>query len=159
MSQNNGYGSILQQVNGVLDGKDKTESVLGNLCSILMYGLEKISWAGFYILDGDWLHLGPFQGRLACTKIRIGKGVCGTAAFEQETILVKDVTEFPGHIACDAASRSEIVIPIIEKGRLWGVLDIDSQQAGAFGQKDKESLEELVKILTEKLNLSEYKIQ
>jgi GAF domain-containing protein len=104
---------------------------------------------GFYFLQGRELVLGPFQGKVACVRIALGKGVCGTAAERRETLLVPDVQEFPGHIACDAASRSEIVVPLIESGQLLGVLDLDSPEAGRFDSEDAEGLGALVGLLLE----------
>ena len=123
-----------------------TESVpylisnLSNAAAVLWNGLEDINWAGFYIYMGDCLILGPFQGKPACIEIFPGEGVCGTALLKDEVQLVPDVHQFPGHIACDSASNSEIVIPIHKDGAVWGVLDIDSPKYDRFTQADKEGL-------------------
>lgn len=115
--------------------------------SLLFYALKDINWCGFYILDGDELVLGPFQGKPACIRIPMQKGVCGTAAYSRKTIIVDDVNEFPGHIACDVDSRSEIVIPLEYKGRLLGVLDIDSSKLARFTEQDAIVLQHLCSIL------------
>jgi L-methionine (R)-S-oxide reductase len=110
--------------------------------------MKDINWVGFYLLENNKLVLGPFQGRPACTDIELGKGVCGTAAKELKTMLVPDVHEFPGHIACDERSRSEIVVPILKNGTLWGVLDLDSPLVGRFDSDDQKFLEEVVRNLS-----------
>ena len=117
-----------------------------NTSALLFNALSGLNWAGFYILRGDTLVLGPFQGKPACVRIPLGKGVCGTAAQKQQTLVVKDVHAFPGHIACDAASNSEIVIPIIKNGKLWGVLDIDSPLLARFDETDQQFLEQLAQL-------------
>ena len=114
---------------------------------------DKISWAGFYLFDGKKLYLGPFQGKLACTTIELGKGVCGTSAEKRETLIVPDVNKFPGHIFCDADSKSEIVIPIIKDSSLFGVLDLDSSSYNSFNEIDKKYLEEIVEYLISVLNI------
>ena len=113
--------------------------------------MEKINWAGFYLMESGRLVLGPFQGKPACIEIPMGKGVCGTAVRERKTILVEDVHAFPGHIACDGASNSEIVVPIFQNGEVYGVLDIDSPCFGRFTAEDQAGLEGLVKVLEETL--------
>lgn len=115
-----------------------------NLCALLFDALPHLNWAGFYFLQGGELVLGPFQGKVACVRIALGRGVCGTAAQRRETLLVPDVHEFPGHIACDAASRSEIVLPLIHEGRLHGVLDLDSPELARFDRDDATGLGRLV---------------
>lgn len=122
-----------------------------NSSAVLFDMLEDINWAGFYFLEGDKLILGPFQGKPACIEINIGRGVCGTAVQDGKTILVENVHEFPGHIACDSASNSEIVIPIRKDGIIIGVLDIDSPLLGRFTNEDKIGLEEFVSILEEEV--------
>lgn len=114
---------------------------LANASALLFESMEGINWAGFYLLRDNQLILGPFQGKPACTKIPMGKGVCGTAALRGETQLVEDVHQFPGHIACDCASNSEIVIPLYKDGTLYGVLDIDSPEPGRFDREDQRGLE------------------
>jgi GAF domain-containing protein len=112
---------------------------------------DEISWVGFYLFDGAKLYLGPFQGKVACTKIEIGKGVCGKSAEKKETLIVADVDKFAGHIACDSDSKSEIVIPIIKGGDLFGVLDVDSYNLNAFNDTDKFYLEEICNFLSEEI--------
>ena len=121
--------------------------VLSNASAVLMTSMESVNWAGFYILRADRLVLGPFQGRPACIHIEIGRGVCGTAAQRRKTLVVEDVHQFPGHIACDSASRSEIVVPIFDGERVAGVLDIDSPEEGRFSDRDREGLEGFVRAL------------
>jgi len=118
-------------------------SILANTTAYIMQELDDVSWAGFYHAHHDELILGAFQGKVACTNIAIGKGVCGTVAQTRETLIVPDVHKFPGHIACDAASNSEIVIPLIVEGELYGVLDLDSTSFDRFTEVDKTFLEEL----------------
>lgn len=115
-----------------------------NLCALLFHALPQLNWAGFYFLQGGDLVLGPFQGKVACVRIALGRGVCGAAAQRRETVVVPDVHEFPGHIACDAASRSEIVLPLILQGRLLGVLDLDSPDLARFDRDDATGLARLV---------------
>lgn len=124
---------------------------LSNAAALLNQHLDRINWAGFYLLEKDTLVLGPFQGLPACVRIPLGKGVCGTAALKRETIVVPNVHEFPGHIACDQASRSEIVVPMIKNNELIGVLDIDSPEENRFDAHDAEMLEQFVAILIDHL--------
>ena len=131
---------------------DKYEvTSLSNMSALIFYNLPDVSWAGFYLVRDGKLILGPFQGKIACTEIKFGKGVCGTTAEKKETIIVKNVHEFPGHIACDSESNSEIVVPIFKNGELYGVLDLDSKKLERFDEKDKDLLESLVKVLEKKL--------
>src|SRR6202044_1946605 len=118
-------------------------------CALLYQMLPDVNWVGFYFLQDGELVLGPFQGKVACVRIALGRGVCGTAAQRRETIVVADVHEFPGHIACDAASRSEIVVPLLQNGRLLGVLDLDSPEPGRFDREDADGLGALVRLLLE----------
>ncbi len=120
---------------------------LANASALLWQTLPDINWAGFYLAEDGALILGPFQGKPACIRIPFGKGVCGTAAKEDRTVLVPDVHAFPGHIACDCASRSEIVVPVHKNGRIWAVLDIDSPSYDRFSQADRQGLEAFVRIL------------
>ena len=129
-------------------------SALSNAAALLWEALDNINWAGFYLLKEEVLYLGPFQGKTACTLIPIGRGVCGTAAVERKIQLVKDVHQFPGHIACDSASNSEIVLPLIKDGVLLGVMDIDSPIFSRFDEKDAEGLNRLCQILTKNLDWS-----
>ncbi len=136
----------------VLIGKEKNSIAnMANMASLLYFTLPDINWSGFYLFDGDELVLGPFHGKPACIRIPLGKGVCGTSAEKRATVIVKNVHEFPGHIACDADSKSEIVLPIIVADTLFGVLDIDSPTFERFDQEDKLGLEELIRILVNSL--------
>jgi GAF domain-containing protein len=137
------YSLLLSQAHALTEGVKHTISNLANLSALLYDTLEDINWAGFYILEGSTLVLGPFQGRPACVEIPLGRGVCGTAAREDRTVVVPDVHAFSGHIACDSASRSEIVIPLRVSGRVWGVLDIDSPSLDRFDESDRECLEKV----------------
>lgn len=142
---------LCKQLSALTEGVTSPISNLANASALLWQTLEDINWAGFYLLENDALLLGPFQGKPACTRIPVGKGVCGAAAKERKTQLVADVHTFPGHIACDCASNSEIVIPIYKNGALFGVLDIDSPSLNRFSEADKEALEEFVKTLEKAL--------
>lgn len=130
-------------------------STLANASALLFEALPDINWAGFYLLRGEMLHLGPFQGKTACTQIPLGRGVCGTAAATRQVQLVPDVEQFPGHIACDSASRSEIVIPILLEDTLFGVLDIDSPLCHRFDEQDAEGLTAFVKALCDAADFSQ----
>ena len=146
------YKLLIKQLKELLNRNDHELSNLSNLTSALNQTFNKISWVGFYLYDKEKLYLGPFQGKVACTIIEIGNGVCGTAAAKKETIVVPDVDKFPGHIACDSESKSEIVLPIINKdGELFGVLDIDSSEYNSFNETDKIYLEEICKLLVEEI--------
>jgi L-methionine (R)-S-oxide reductase len=125
-----------------------------NMCALLYHGLPGLNWVGFYFLHGGELVLGPFQGKVACVRIALGRGVCGTAAQRRETLVVPDVHEFPGHIACDAASRSEIVVPLLQNGRLLGVLDVDSPELARFDHEDRDGLIASCSLLLENSDLS-----
>lgn len=144
------YQLILDYLPHTLSKEDKLISNLANMSALLNYFIDGINWVGFYLKDQEELYLGPFQGNVACTKIQIGQGVCGTAFENKQTLLVKDVDAFPGHIACDAASQSEIVVPFFTK-QVSGVLDIDSPIKGHFDAIDQRYLEQAVKILEEVL--------
>ncbi len=135
------YKTLCEQLKAITEGIPYPIANLSNAAALLWYGMEKINWAGFYLAEGEKLVLGPFQGKHACILIPFGKGVCGTAAVKGETILVPDVHEFPGHIACDSASESEIVIPLRKNGELFGVLDIDSPVKERFDTEDQKGLE------------------
>ena len=145
------YRLLKEQLRSLLSKNDEIISNLSNFTAALKQTFEKISWVGFYLYNGNKLYLGPFQGKIACTSIEIGKGVCGTAAEKKETVVVPDVNKFPGHIFCDADSKSEIVVPVFKEGKLLGVLDIDSAEFNSFGDTDKKYLEEIVGILTEEI--------
>ena len=137
------YSELMPQLRSLVDGEPDLIANLANLSAALMQGIEAASWVGFYILRGGELVLGPFQGKVACVRIALGRGVCGTAAAERRTLVVPDVEAFPGHIACDPASRSEIVVPIIRRGELCGVLDVDSSSPGSFDETDAAALAEV----------------
>ncbi len=141
------YKNLIMQLESLSEGVTYPVTILSNAAAILFNSLKDINWAGFYILQDDTLLLGPFQGKPACMKIPVGKGVCGTAVARNETVLVRDVHEFPGHIACDSASNSEIVVPIHSNGAFYGVLDIDSPNVGRFTDDDRRGLEEFVAVL------------
>ena len=146
------YKLLIKQLKELLNRNDHELSNLSNLTSALNQTFNKISWVGFYLYDKEKLYLGPFQGKVACTTIELGKGVCGTAAAKKETIVVPDVDKFPGHIACDVDSKSEIVLPIIKKnGDLFGVLDLDSPEYDSFNDTDKIYLERICKFLVEEI--------
>lgn len=129
--------SLLETLEAVFAGERDLIANAANMAALLFQTLPEVNWAGFYLLRDGELVLGPFQGRVACVRIPLGRGVCGTAAEQRRTIVVPDVHEFPGHIACDAASRSEIVVPLVQGGRLIGVLDIDSPVPGRFTDADR----------------------
>lgn len=141
------YQLINNQLRALLENETYVVPNLGNASALLGMALKDINWAGFYLINNHELLLGPFQGKPACIHIPIGKGVCGTAAAENRTQLVPDVHAFPGHIACDSASRSEIVVPIRVDGQIVGVLDIDSPRPGRFDELDRDGLEEFVNTL------------
>ena len=145
------YVSMCAQLAALIDGIPYETANLANASALLWQELKDINWAGFYKMMEGKLVLGPFQGKPACILIPVGRGVCGTAVAEDCTQLVKDVHQFPGHIACDCASNSEIVIPIHVDGKSWGVLDIDSPLFSRFTQEDQAGLEEFVRILEKTL--------
>ncbi|EGK11900.1 GAF domain protein [Desmospora sp. 8437] len=148
------YRSLLAQAESLLADERDWVANLANTASLLYHSLEEVNWAGFYLLRGDELLLGPFSGLPACIRIPLGKGVCGTAVQERATQLVPDVHQFPGHIACDAVSRSEIVIPLQAEGRIVGVLDIDSPVPDRFDEVDRDGLEKLARIVEESIDWS-----
>ena len=141
------YKLLCAQLKALTEDVENPVSNLSNASALLWQELADINWAGFYKMEGGILVLYPFQGKTACTKIAVGKGVCGTAVAEDRTQLVPDVHQFPGHIACDCASNSEIVVPIHVNGEIWGVLDIDSPSLNRFAEEDREGLTSFVKIL------------
>ncbi|MBE6900208.1 MAG: GAF domain-containing protein [Ruminococcaceae bacterium] len=146
------YSLLCRNLSALTEGVPYETANLANASALLWEYLPELNWAGFYKMMGGKLVLGPFQGKTACIEIEIGHGVCGTAVAENKTQLVYNVHEFPGHIACDCASNSEIVVPIRVDGKTWGVLDIDSPVIGRFSEDDKEGLEEFVKILEKVLS-------
>lgn len=141
---------LTQQLKYLIENDQYEITSLSNMASFIYNELEDVSWAGFYLYKDEQLILGPFQGKVACTIIKMGSGVCGTSALKQETLVVENVHEFPGHIACDSASNSEIVVPIVVNDKLYGVLDLDSTSFDRFG-KDKELIESFVDVLVKKL--------
>ena len=144
------YTSLLPQLKGLLDGEDDMIANFANISAALKQSFN-FFWVGFYIVKKEELVLGPFQGTVACTRIRYGKGVCGTAWKEKQTVIVEDVNKFPGHIACDTASQSEIVVPIIIQNNVVAVLDIDSEQLSHFDETDALYLQEIIKLLEQKI--------
>jgi L-methionine (R)-S-oxide reductase len=146
------YALVKKQLQALLYDEKNQIANLSNASALLNQFLDRINWVGFYLMDTNGeLVLGPFQGLPACVRIPLGKGVCGTSALKKETIRVEDVHQFPGHIACDAASRSEIVIPLLKDGELFGVLDIDSPEVNRFDELDQQKLEELAAVVVEHL--------
>lgn len=145
------YGFVCELLEALTQGVPHKIANLANASALLWQELPEINWAGFYILEGETLVLGPFQGKPACIEIPVGKGVCGAAVAQNTTQLVEDVHKFPGHIACDSASRSEIVVPIRCEGKIWGVLDIDSPHLARFTREDQEGLESFVRVLEKAL--------
>src|SRR5438477_5331396 len=141
------YRSLAASLASLLEGETNAVANLANASALLADALERINWCGFYIARGGGLVLGPFQGRPACVRIALGRGVCGTAAERRETLVVPDVLAFAGHIACDSESRSEIVVPITVDGTLRGVLDVDAPEANRFDEEDREGLEFFVRTL------------
>jgi GAF domain-containing protein len=143
------YSELASQLRSLLDGEQDLIANAANAASLLFHSLPDLNWAGFYFYKDGELVLGPFQGQPACVRIALGKGVCGTAAAQRETVVVPNVHEFPGHIACDSASNSEIVIPLVKDDRLLGVLDLDSPSFGRFDDEDARGLESLSSIFLE----------
>jgi L-methionine (R)-S-oxide reductase len=154
MPKDAAYAEIHAQLQAVFSGEPSGLANSANMAALLYQGLSGLNWAGFYFLQGGELVLGPFQGKVACVRIAMGRGVCGTAAEQRETLIVEDVHEFPGHIACDADSRSEIVVPLVKDGRLLGVLDLDSPNLARFDQADRKGLETAAQLLLQASDLS-----
>ena len=142
------YPEIHGALQAVLTGESDRIANLANAAALLFWSLPAVNWAGFYLLKERELVLGPFQGKIACIRIKLGQGVCGSAAEQRQTLVVPNVHKFPGHIACDSASNSEIVVPLIKNEALIGVLDIDSPEFARFDDNDKTGLQEFVQILT-----------
>jgi GAF domain-containing protein len=140
------YSDLASQLRSLLEGERDFIANAANVSSLLYHSLPDLNWAGFYLLKQGELVLGPFQGKPACVRIAIGKGVCGTAAEQRQTIVVENVHQFPGHIACDSESNSEIVVPLIKDQELIGVLDLDSPLFGRFDDDDERGLNELTEI-------------
>ena len=142
---------FLKQLNSLCEGKQNNLSMLANASALLNDYLDDINWVGFYLIDNNQLILGPFQGKVACTNIAIGKGVCGTSYEKRMLLNVKNVHEFPGHIACDSRSNSEIVVPLINNGKCYGVLDIDSTSLSRFTDNDEILLQEAANIISKNI--------
>jgi len=145
------YAELCEQARGLLHGERDRVANAANFAALLYNALPDLNWAGFYFYDGNELVVGPFQGKPACVRIALGKGVCGTAAATRRTQVVRDVEEFPGHIACDAMSRSEIVVPLYDGDRLIGVWDVDSPKLARFDEADRDGMERLANIFLESL--------
>lgn len=145
------YAELAEQARGLLHGERDRIANAANFASLVYHALPDLNWAGFYFFDGDELVVGPFQGRPACVRIALGKGVCGTAAATRRTQVVADVDAFPGHIACDSASRSEVVVPLYDGERLIGVWDVDSPRLARFDEDDRAGMERLAGIFVESL--------
>jgi len=147
------YTSLTAQLRSLLESERDYIANAANFCALLYHSLPDLNWAGFYLQKDGELVLGPFQGKPACVRIAIGSGVCGTAAEQRQTIMVDNVHEFPGHIACDSASNSEIVVPLIRQEQLIGVLDVDSPLFGRFDDEDARGLNELAEIFVDSISL------
>ncbi len=141
------YETVIKQLDALLTGESNVVANLSNASALLNQFLDRVNWVGFYVTEGNQLVLGPFQGMPACVRIPFGRGVCGVAAETKTTQLVADVHQFPGHIACDSASNSEIVVPIMKEGNVIGVLDIDSPEKNRFDEVDQHYLEKFVETL------------
>ncbi|HEX2492898.1 MAG TPA: GAF domain-containing protein [Steroidobacter sp.] len=141
------YAELSGVLRSLIEGERDFIAKLANAAALLFHSLEDVNWAGFYLLKEGELVVGPFQGRPACIRIALGKGVCGTSALQRASLIVPNVNEFPGHIACDSASQAEIVAPMILRGELLGVLDIDSPTLGRFDEEDRAGLEQFVSVL------------
>lgn len=141
------YGEIGVQLAGLFSNERSGLANAANMCGLLYQLLPDVNWVGYYFMQGQELVLGPFQGKVACVRIALGRGVCGTAAERREILVVPDVHEFPGHIACDVASRSEIVLPLVQNDQLVGVLDLDSPSAARFDDQDRQGLAAAAELL------------
>lgn len=148
------YSMVTKQLSSLIEGETNLIAILSNTSALLNDALDQVNWVGFYLIEGNELILGPFQGHPACVHIAIGKGVCGTAVSENTTQRVSDVHQFPGHIACDANSQSEIVVPVRINNEVIGVLDIDAPIKDRFSQEDQDGLEQFVHILEKQLSQS-----
>ena len=145
------YREVAAEIASVLDGEPNLTARMATVASMLASSFDHYFWTGFYVVDGEELVVGPYQGTLGCLRIAFGRGVCGTAAAKRQTQLVADVNAFPGHIACDSASRSEIVLPLVRDGELLGVLDIDSPRPDRFDEEDEAGLRPIAEILSRAL--------
>lgn len=149
------YLDVAEQLDELLGGESDVVANLANTAALIYHTLPRLNWAGFYLMRGGMLVLGPFQGKPACVRIEVGKGVCGAAVARRTTVLVPDVHAFPGHIACDAASASELVVPLIRNGTVLGVLDLDSPMLARFDERDQAGCEALVAVLLRHLGDAE----
>ena len=149
------YDLLIKQLPHVLEGETNVITNFANFSALLFNSMDKVNWVGFYVFTGKELLLGPFQGKPACVRLQLGKGVCGTSFANNQTLVVDNVDEFPGHIACDAESKSEIVIPLVKEGKLYGVLDIDSPIISRFDENDRINLDILLNLLVEKSDIEE----
>lgn len=147
------YRELATQLDGLLSSETNGVANAANTAALLFHVLPDVNWAGFYFLRGDELVLGPFQGKVACVRLQLGRGVCGTSAQKRATVVVPDVEKFPGHVACDHASRSEIVVPLVKEGRLIGVLDVDSPSLARFDATDAAGLEKVAEIFLQHTDL------
>jgi L-methionine (R)-S-oxide reductase len=148
------YRDLARELDALLSGETDATANAANAAAAIYHSLPRLNWAGFYFLRDDMLVLGPFQGRPACVRIKPGAGVCGTAARERRSVLVPDVEQFPGHIACDSASRSELVVPLLRGGEILGVLDLDSPDLARFNAEDQMGCEALAAIVVRHLTRS-----
>lgn len=153
------YELMIKQAKSLCEEERDYVPVLSNISALIYESLDRLNWAGFYLMDKGSLLLGPFQGRVACIRIDIGKGVCGTAVHEDKTIRVEDVHQFPGHIACDSRSNSEIVVPLHSNGKIVGVLDIDSPYVSRFSEEDEEGLKRLALLIEEETDFSRLSLE
>ncbi len=147
------YASLLEQARALFEGERDAQANAANLAALVFHGLPDLNWAGFYWMKDGGLVLGSFQGKPACVRIALGRGVCGTAARERRTVVVPDVHAFPGHIACDSASKSEVVVPLVKDGRVVGVMDLDSPIPARFDDEDARGLEALAAVYLEASDL------
>lgn len=152
------YCLLVKQIEELINTNDPVITNLSNITAAIMQTFDKISWTGFYLTKRDFLYLGPFQGKVACTKIKFGEGVCGNSAEKQIPQVVPDVHKYPGHIACDVESNSEIVIPLIYNNKTVGVLDLDSKEFGCFDETDNKYLQTICKNITDKLDFHKFEI-
>lgn len=149
IDKNNVYNKIIPQINSLISGEENVIGALANVSALLHDNFPYFFWVGFYLVKGNFLHLGPFQGNVACYKIEKGKGVCGYAFEHKETIIVNDVNLFKGHIACSSLSKSEIVVPILKNNKVVAVIDVDSKELNSFDKTDAKGLEAITTILSD----------
>lgn len=159
MGKKNAYLNLIENLNNLLEYDHFEMSILANSSALIKEMLKDVNWAGFYLLYDDELLLGPFQGKVACTKIRLGYGVVGTCAKRKEPIIVPDVSKFPGHIPCDEATKSEIVIPIFVQGKVYGVLDLDSKKLNRFSNVDLRFLEQVAVVISNYLTREAHQLR